>query len=58
MKTITGLFDDYEDAASAVGELEAIGVSNSDISIVASNSSGWYDEDGQVDSSEAAEGAD
>ena len=54
MKTVTGLFDDYEDATDAVGELEAIGVPNSDISLVASNSSGWYDED---KSSEAAEGA-
>lgn len=56
MKTVTGLFDDYEDASEAVGDLEALGVPNSDISIVASNSTGWYDDD-KDESSEAAEGA-
>lgn len=29
MKTVTGLFDDYDDAADAVGELEAMGIPNS-----------------------------
>jgi hypothetical protein len=57
MKTITGLFDSYEDASAAVRDLEANGVPNSDISIVASNSTGWYDDDNRDDSSEAAEGA-
>ncbi|RWH96300.1 MAG: hypothetical protein EOQ89_29100 [Mesorhizobium sp.] len=53
MKTVTGLFDDYDDAADAVGELEAMGIPNSDISIVANNATGWYD----GDRSEAAEDA-
>jgi len=55
MATITGLFDDYEDATDAVAELEAIGISNSDISIVASNSTGWYQD--KDDGTDAAEGA-
>lgn len=37
MKTITGLFDDYTDASSAVSALEAAGVSSNDISIVSNN---------------------
>ena len=56
MKTITGLFDDYDDAAGAVSELQAIGVPDADIAIVASNSSGWYDTDRKVDRSEAGKG--
>ncbi|CAN7720888.1 general stress protein [Rhizobium sp. LjRoot258] len=39
MKTVTGLFDDYTDASSAVSALEAAGVPSKDISIV-SNSAG------------------
>jgi len=42
MQTVTGLFDDYEDASDAVGELEASGVPHADISIVANNSGDWY----------------
>lgn len=58
MKTVTGLFDNYEDASDAVGELEANGIPDSDISIVANNSTGWYDEDASVeDTSAAAEDA-
>ena len=44
MKTVTGLFDNYDDASDAVGELEASGVPRADISIVANNSDGWYDD--------------
>jgi len=36
-RTITRLFDDYNDAAEAVRELERIGVPHSDVSIVANN---------------------
>ncbi|MCV3209995.1 hypothetical protein OHD62_19320 [Mesorhizobium sp. YC-39] len=54
MKTVTGLFDNYDDASDAVGQLEASGVPHSDISIVASNSTEWYD---NGDSSKAAEDA-
>ncbi|MDW6026622.1 general stress protein [Mesorhizobium sp. BAC0120] len=58
MKTVTGLFDNYEDASGAVAELEANGVPDSDISIVANNSTGWYDGDGSArDTSDAGEDA-
>lgn len=45
MTTVTGLFDDYQDASDAVGELEATGVPRDDISIVANNSDNWYQAD-------------
>jgi hypothetical protein len=57
MKTVTGLFDNYEDAKDAVAELEATGISRSDISLVASNSEGWYDEERSEAAEDAAEGA-
>lgn len=56
MKTVTGLFDTYDEAEDAVGELEAAGIPHSDISIVASNSKGWND-DGDDDRSNTAEDA-
>lgn len=37
MKTITGLFDNYTDASSAVSALETAGVPSNDISIVSNN---------------------
>ncbi|MEK1871197.1 MAG: general stress protein, partial [Rhizobium altiplani] len=37
MRTITGLFDDYNDASSAVSALEAAGIPSNDISIVSYN---------------------
>ncbi|NLS06347.1 hypothetical protein HGP14_23840 [Rhizobium sp. P32RR-XVIII] len=49
MRTVTGLFDDYEDARAAVDALEAAGVPSDDISIISNNVSG--------DRSNAAEGA-
>ena len=49
MTTVTGLFDDYQDASDAVGELAAIGVPRDDISIVANNSDSWYGSDKKVD---------
>ncbi|TPG14690.1 hypothetical protein EAH87_16395 [Sphingomonas koreensis] len=39
-KTLTGLFDHYDDAQRAVKDLEAAGVPHRDISIVASNADG------------------
>lgn len=51
MRTVTGLFDDYADASSAVSELEAQGVPSSDISIVSNNG------DRRHEQSNAAEGA-
>lgn len=53
MKTVTGLFDHYSDATSAVAQLKAAGVPESDISIVSNNSDGHH----QDDDSGAAEGA-
>jgi len=40
MRTVTGLFDDYTDASSAVSELEASGVPSKDISIVSNDVAG------------------
>ncbi|AZO62105.1 MAG: hypothetical protein E5X23_20340 [Mesorhizobium sp.] len=42
MQTITALFDDYDDAADAVGELESMGVPPSDLSILANNADGRH----------------
>ena len=52
MTTVSGLFDDYEDAQSAVRELEQAGISSQNISIIANNADGLYS-----DGSNAAEGA-
>jgi hypothetical protein len=41
--TISKLFDDHATASRAVAELEAAGVSRSEISVVASNADNWYD---------------
>jgi len=58
MTTVTGLFDDYQDAANAVSELEAIGVPRDDISIVANNADNRYRQDETSDAVEdAAAGA-
>jgi len=57
MRTITGLFDDYDDASNAVSRLEAIGIPHSDISIVASNSTDWYDGGDSRTTEDAATGA-
>lgn len=53
MRTVTGLFDDYDDASAAVSELERAGVPSSDISIVGSNADRRHGED----ETKAAEGA-
>ncbi|MBP2236977.1 hypothetical protein J2Z31_003491 [Sinorhizobium kostiense] len=53
MRTVTGLFDDYEAARDAVSDLEAAGVPSDDISIVANNTGDRY----STESSNAAEGA-
>ncbi|ODR92700.1 hypothetical protein A8M32_04005 [Sinorhizobium alkalisoli] len=53
MRTVTGLFDDFDDARAAVADLETAGISSDDISIVASNTGDRY----STDSSDAAEGA-
>lgn len=53
MKTITALFDNYDDARAAVSSLEAAGIDSDDISVVSNNGDGRYD----ADASNAAEGA-
>ncbi|CAN7767624.1 MULTISPECIES: general stress protein [Ensifer] len=54
MKTVTGLFDTYDQASEAVRALKAAGIPDDDISMVASNGEGRY----KVDDTEgAAEGA-
>jgi hypothetical protein len=57
MKTVTGLFDNYDDANDAVGELVAAGVSRDDISIVANNATGWHKGDETEAGEDAAAGA-
>lgn len=54
-KTITRLFDDYSDGAAAVRELETLGVSHDDVSIVANNARG--DHDGVKDHGDVERGA-
>lgn len=53
MRTVTGLFDSYGDASRAINELEALGVSPDDISIVSKNGTA----DHPAGESLAAEGA-
>lgn len=54
MKTVSGLFDTYDEASEAVRALKAAGIPDGDISMVASNAEGRY----KVDDTEgAAEGA-
>lgn len=45
MKTVSGLFDNYDDAVSAVRAIEAAGVPRDDISIIANNTGEWYREE-------------
>jgi hypothetical protein len=52
MITILRLYDDYAIAARTFNDLERAGIPKSDISIVASNSEGWYEhglEPGRID---------
>src|SRR4051812_50080509 len=44
MITISRLYDDYNTAARVYNDLDKAGISTSDISIVANNSEGWFDE--------------
>lgn len=56
-KTITGLFDTYSDASSAVEQLNAAGISDNDISIVSNNSDGRYKDDDNDVAEDAGAGA-
>jgi len=55
MRTITGLYVNYDDAKAAVKALEGAGVSSDDISIVTNKANGGVDVEGQ--GNRAAEGA-
>ena len=44
--TIVRLFDRPADALSAVRRIEALGIPHDDVSIVANNREGWYDDKG------------
>jgi len=56
-RTITRLFDDYSDAKAAVHELERLGVSHDDISIVANNAHGDHDFGDVNDDGDVSRGA-
>jgi len=43
-KTVVGLFDDFNQAQRAVQDLEQLGIARNDISLVANNSGGQYDQ--------------
>jgi hypothetical protein len=53
-QTLTGLFDQYDDARRAVQDLEAAGVPHRDVSIVANNASGAHRTDAASDAGEDA----
>ncbi|CAN7639368.1 hypothetical protein LJR098_006178 [Rhizobium sp. LjRoot98] len=53
MKTVTGLFDNYSDASTAVSALEASGIPSDDISIV-SNNAGDKHTKGETNAAEGA----
>lgn len=54
MRTVTGLFDNYDDAKTAVGQLESAGIASKNISIVSNTNDGRKVED---QGNNAAEGA-
>ena len=56
-RTVTGLFDSYDDAKRAVHDMEAMGVPYSEISIVANNSDNRYTLAGEAGPSKATKGA-
>lgn len=56
-RTITGLFDTYDDAKSAVNDIEAAGIPHRDISIVANNIDNRYTVAGEARPSKAVKGA-
>jgi hypothetical protein len=55
-KTVTALYDTYSEASSAVSALEAAGVPNADISIVANNSENWHRDTSTTNAAEDATG--
>ncbi|WP_371347181.1 hypothetical protein [Ancylobacter sp. IITR112] len=45
MATVSGLFDSYDDALTAVNKLQALGIDRAQISLVANNADDWYGRD-------------
>ncbi len=42
MTTVSGLFDNYDDALTAANKLQALGIDRAQISLVANNIDNWY----------------
>ncbi|MDK1494693.1 hypothetical protein QN219_32790 [Sinorhizobium sp. 7-81] len=57
MRTVSALFDDYQDARKAVSELEAVGIPSDDISIVANNAGERYSDEASGAATGAGTGA-
>lgn len=57
IRTISGLFDTYDDAERAVDEIEGAGIPHRDISIVVNNSDNQYTVAGKAGRSKALKGA-
>lgn len=55
MKTVSGLFDRYENATAAVDQLHALGIPRDDISLIANNSDDWYGRDTDSNAGNGAE---
>jgi len=56
-RTVTGLFDSYDEAKRTVRDIESTGIPHSDISIVANNSDSRYTLAGESGPSKATKGA-
>jgi hypothetical protein len=54
MKTVTGLFDSYADAQTAVSQLRALGIEHDEISLVSNNSDNSHKVEGDNDVAEDA----
>jgi len=58
MATVSALFDNYDDALTAVNRLQALGIDRADISLVANNADDWYGRrTGEVSDNDAGEDA-
>jgi hypothetical protein len=59
MTTVSGLFENYDDALTATNKLQALGIDRANISLVANNTDDWYGRrtDNADDDSEAGEDA-
>jgi hypothetical protein len=58
MPVVTGLFDDYDNALTAVNKLQSLGIDRAQISLVANNTDDWYSRHPtHTEESNAGEGA-